>query len=131
METYVVYHKIMQRQGLPLSRKTQNIFSQRLKPTMAPSRKDKTKAKHLASEEKSMRTPSSKKSTWEKRKKSSSSSAQKIRKHLSTLNPLRDILDSNLRGTFEPKSGLSVPEKLNKRLYDSNPLRSATKIGGP
>jgi hypothetical protein len=71
---------------------------------MALSRKEKTKSKKVASEKKlsdvaskesekgpkkSMKIPSSKKATWEKRKKLSSSSAQKKRKHLSTLNPLK------------------------------------------
>jgi hypothetical protein len=87
---------------------------------MAPSRKDKTKAKKLASEKKlsgvaskesekepkqSMKTPSSQKSAWEKRKKLLSSSAQKKRKHLPSLHPVKvRLLEGEEDSSFTEES---------------------------
>jgi hypothetical protein len=46
----------------------------------------------------------------------------------------RAFLDSNFRRTFEPKSGLLVPESLDKRPYDTilvSPLPSRNQNRGP
>jgi hypothetical protein len=94
----------MQRERLPLSRKTPIILSKSYNQPCAPSRKEKTKVKKLAADKKSSdvaskeiekeskkstRTSSSKKSAQEKRKKVLSSSGCKKMKHLSTLHPVK------------------------------------------
>jgi hypothetical protein len=112
---------------------------------MAPSRKDKTKSKKVASEKKlsdvgskeskkepkkSTKTPSSEKATREKRKKSSTASAQKKRKHLSTLNPLKvrlldgkeDYLFTNKNTSKTEDKSLETGKKIPTRKHgDNNP----------
>jgi hypothetical protein len=97
---------------------------------MAPSRKDKTKARKLASEKKlsdvaskesekepkkSTKTPSNEKSAREKRKKSSSSSAQKKRKHLSTLHPVKArLLDGEEDSSFTNKDTSKTEDEVQE-----------------